>query len=103
MGTFVDGAKFSFSLQNTSAFFLIGTMNYDHNAYNIALTPPVSMQSTQPFNDSSRWLVQDELLYWQSGMDRDQTYVVEMENIGTGAVLPPGFTFRNLIMMNAIE
>ena len=79
----------------------MGTMNYDHQTYSVAVTPlndTAAWESLQ-LNDSSEWFVQDELLYWESNLDRDRVYEVLITNTGVGL---PSFTFYNLVMMDAV-
>lgn len=76
-------------------------MNYDHDLYSVKLTrldDNIVLKSLQ-LHDSSRWLTQEELLYWETGLDRDRGYEILITNMGSGL---PAFTFYNLVMMDAV-
>lgn len=104
MGTRVVGESVIFTINETTAFFLRGAVNYDHGPKVVTLTPysDPSQSKTIIINDYSSILSFDTILYWESGLDRDQTYSVQLSSLSAGSPsqLPPGsgpaFSFSEL-------
>ncbi|EEB94264.1 hypothetical protein MPER_06945 [Moniliophthora perniciosa FA553] len=46
-------------------------------------SPGVS-SSTRTFNATSKWFAYDQLIYWESGLDRTQTYTISLTNLEEG-------------------
>ncbi|KAJ7890642.1 hypothetical protein B0H14DRAFT_1113114 [Mycena olivaceomarginata] len=78
------GSRFSFSCSNTSALFIYGTTNYDHQTFSVELDPGTS-QDTRILNGTSKWFVLDNLLFWEAGMDPTQQYEVKITNLVDGS------------------
>ncbi|PBL02768.1 hypothetical protein ARMGADRAFT_1159262 [Armillaria gallica] len=79
------GSKFSFSFSSASAVFVYGTANYDHGAFSVTLSPAAGVStSTRTLNSTSKWFAQGSLTYWETGLDRDKTYLVTFENLVEG-------------------
>jgi len=82
MRTNAGGATVSFTLTNTSAFFLWGAVNNDH-------TPKIATLSSQKdgqlknvsIDDSSSSFDFTQILYWESDLDRNETYTVQVTNV----------------------
>ncbi|KAK7471914.1 hypothetical protein VKT23_000016 [Stygiomarasmius scandens] len=82
MRTNAGGATVSFTLTNTSAFFLWGAVNNDH-------TPKIATLSSQKdgqlknvsIDDSSSIFDFTQVLYWESDLDRNETYTVQITNV----------------------
>lgn len=87
----------TFTLNQTSAFFLRGTVNRDHGPKTVTFTPQSnpSQIKTTIINDYSSVLSFASVLYWESGLDRNQTYTVQITQLG-GPSQPTGFSFSEL-------
>jgi len=78
----------SFTLSQCSAFFLYGPMIPESGSpYNVKITPPVraSDSSTLALNSTLGQATstiytstQDEVVFWESGMDRNKNYTVDI-------------------------
>ncbi|KAJ6581396.1 hypothetical protein B0H19DRAFT_1369751 [Mycena capillaripes] len=80
------GALISFSCSNTSALFVYGTTNWNHQTFSVELQPPVGVsQGARIFNGTSKWFVLDNLIFWEAGMDPNQTYQVKVTNLIAGS------------------
>lgn len=82
IGTPHQGDSISFPLTSTSTFYITGSVNYNHGTYTVTVTPPPDFSPQQPnvFNGSSRWIGLNEILYLGTGMNRSETYQVEVTN-----------------------
>ncbi|KAJ6539566.1 hypothetical protein B0H19DRAFT_1269872 [Mycena capillaripes] len=80
------GALISFSCSKTSALFVYGTTNWNHQTFSVELDPPAgASQGARIFNGTSKWFVLDNLLFWEGGMDPTQTYQVKITNLIGGS------------------
>ncbi|KAF7332241.1 hypothetical protein MKEN_00105100 [Mycena kentingensis (nom. inval.)] len=80
------GASMSFSVSNTSALFVYGTTNWDHQTYSIELNPPAgASDGARIFNGTSKWFVLDNLVFFESGLDPTKTYNIKMTNLIDGS------------------
>jgi len=78
----------SFKLSKCSSFFLYGPMPYSSGApYNVKITPPVRSQFSSgqllnstlgPDPDDKFPSTDDQVLYWENGMDRNMNYTVDI-------------------------
>jgi hypothetical protein len=69
-----------FTLNSTSAFAILGYVNWDLAQYNVTVTSSRGSPVTNSFNAYSKWAELDQVLYFQAGMDETQTYTVEVIN-----------------------
>ncbi|KAJ7781017.1 hypothetical protein B0H16DRAFT_604742 [Mycena metata] len=91
------GATVSFSCSNTSALYIYGTTNYNHQTFSVQLDPPAGVsQGARIFNGTSKWFVLDNLLFWEAGMDPTQTYQVKFTNLINGSYSD----VHSVVMMN---
>ena len=86
IGTTTRGASISFPLKSASAFSVVGSVNYNHGLFNVTVTSPSSAEPVYQgrYNGSSRWIGLDTTLYLATGLNRSQTYQVEMMNDSPG-------------------
>ena len=102
MVTYVAGDFVTFTLNETTAFFLRGAVNFDHGFKLVTLTPysDPSQSKTRIINDYSSILSFRTILYWESGLDRDETYRVQITPLAASSQPPPGtgssFSFSEL-------
>jgi hypothetical protein len=84
IATSEQGASLSFSLTSASAFYLVGSVNYNHGSFNVTVTQSLDVgsgsQQQGDYNGSSRWIGLDTMLYLATGLDRSKKYQVEMTN-----------------------
>ncbi|ESK87235.1 hypothetical protein Moror_5823 [Moniliophthora roreri MCA 2997] len=76
----------AFNVTNASAFFMRGFVGEGRLSKIATLTPGLDGSSSKitVFDDFSPILDYDQVLYWESGLDRDQNYTVEIRgNLGT--------------------
>ncbi|KAK7053007.1 hypothetical protein VNI00_004328 [Paramarasmius palmivorus] len=79
MVTNKTGDSVTFTINSTSAFFLWSTVASDHGAKTVTLTPTSGGPSkTTALDNRSSFLDFKQILYWESNLDRDQTYMVEV-------------------------
>jgi hypothetical protein len=92
---------FSFSLVNTSAFFVHGALNYDHNSINATIKqlPSGQLVTQGIYSQVSRWLELDGILYFGTGLDPSNSYEVSIQNMGIGNAL----SVRNLDMIQVVQ
>ncbi|THH32963.1 hypothetical protein EUX98_g1184 [Antrodiella citrinella] len=84
MVTNTAGESVSFTLSNTTAFFLRGALNNDHGPKTVTITPnsnPAQARNAS-FNDASSVLEFNQIVYWESGLDRDENYTVLVTDAG---------------------
>ncbi|KAF9269192.1 hypothetical protein L218DRAFT_994105 [Marasmius fiardii PR-910] len=79
MFTTDHGDVVSFNLTKTSTFFLWGTVNQSHGSKNVSITGR-NLSKMTILEDSSSVLDFWQVLYWESGLDRDETYTVTVMN-----------------------
>jgi hypothetical protein len=88
IATDTQGASISFPLTSASAFYIVGGVNYNHGLFDVTVTPPpVGAQQKGEYNGSSRWIGLGSMLYLATGLDRTQTYQVEMTNVSPNSWL----------------
>ncbi|KAJ7129440.1 hypothetical protein C8R44DRAFT_78106 [Mycena epipterygia] len=81
-----SAATITFTCSNTSALFVYGTTNYNHQTFSVELDPPAgASQGARIFNGTSKWFVLDNLLFFEGGMDPTQKYQVKLENLIDGS------------------
>ncbi|KAK7061872.1 hypothetical protein R3P38DRAFT_3251242 [Favolaschia claudopus] len=82
-------AQITFTCSDTSALFIYGTTNYDHQTYSVELSPSAgaSQGGARIFNGTSKWFVLDNLLFWEAGMDPTQKYQVKVTNLIPGGYM----------------
>ncbi|KAK7040247.1 hypothetical protein VNI00_009713 [Paramarasmius palmivorus] len=78
------GGSLVFKVNQTSAFFIYGVVNNDHQWKTVTLRPGLNGESskTTRYNDFSTVLDFRQVLHWESGLERDQEYEVEIVNEG---------------------
>ncbi|THV01094.1 hypothetical protein K435DRAFT_655934 [Dendrothele bispora CBS 962.96] len=82
MLTDAANATVSFTLRNTSAFFLWGAVNRDHTTQEATLTSQKDGSSeVMTINDFSTILDFIQILYWKSNLNRNETYTVQITNL----------------------
>jgi hypothetical protein len=84
--TFNDGDYFTFELKKTTAFFLYGSLNWDHDEFTVIFKPPQNLGDVeqQTLNHSSRYLDLTTMLYFKTGLDPNATYDLSFVNVGDG-------------------
>lgn len=97
MVTDVPGESVTFVINQTSAFFLRGAVNHDHKAKFVTLTPLSNPSQAKSIiiNDYSSLLDFSQILYWESGLDREENYSVQITQLGDPGV-SASFSFNVL-------
>ncbi|KAJ8086869.1 hypothetical protein PM082_005694 [Marasmius tenuissimus] len=68
-----------------SALRVYGSVNYDHGAYSATLSPSGGASTgTRILNATSKWFAYDSLIYWESDLDRSQSYTLTLTNLDEG-------------------
>jgi hypothetical protein len=83
IGTNTSGASISFPVTSASAFYILGSVNLNHGLYDVTITPS-SAPGPQQYNGSSHWVGLNTTLYLAMGLNRSQTYQVELRNDSPG-------------------
>jgi hypothetical protein len=84
--TNVSGGSISFPLTSASAFYIVGSVNSNHGLFDVTMTPSSNV-GPQQYNGSSSWVGLDTMLYLATGMNRSETYQIEMKNDSPGMAL----------------
>ncbi|ESK80787.1 hypothetical protein Moror_8504 [Moniliophthora roreri MCA 2997] len=96
----------SFTVEEASAFFLRGSLSFDHFLKQATITPGPNGEpfKTTVFNDYSTVLDFEQVLYWESGLDRDKTYDLELIDGGTFVSSSPGLSSGSIagIVVSAV-
>ncbi|KAH8108146.1 hypothetical protein BXZ70DRAFT_40551 [Cristinia sonorae] len=103
MVTSTVGESVSFTLEQTTAFFLYGSMNFDHGQKLATLTPhsDPSKARTTVLNDYSSALDFFQIIYWEAGLDRNEHYSVQITQVGQApGNIQPSFGFHSLLIMD---
>jgi hypothetical protein len=77
--TNVSGGSISFPLTSASAFYIVGSVNLNHGLFDVTMTPSLNV-GPQQYNGSSSWVGLNTILYLATGLNRSQTYQIEMKN-----------------------
>lgn len=95
------GAYVTFNLDQTSAFFIYGLINFDLGPFSVTLTPPLDLGPPVMtfYNSTAHWVSLDRVMYWASGLDRDKEYSVKITNLGQGAM--PWWDFSHIDIIDA--
>jgi hypothetical protein len=80
IGTNNTSDSISFPLTSASAFCIFGSVNNNHGLFDVKL----SNVGSPHYNGSSSWAGLDTMLYLVTGLDRSQTYQIEMTNDSPG-------------------
>jgi len=82
VGTTTSGASLSFPLTSASAFYIVGSVNFNHGLFYVTVTPPsnIGPQMKGEYNGSSYFFGLGTMLYLATGLNRSQTYQIEMAN-----------------------
>ncbi|KAF9262747.1 hypothetical protein L218DRAFT_380604 [Marasmius fiardii PR-910] len=83
MITNLEGDKVTFTISQASAFFLYGSMNYDHGIKQAAIYSSKEGEANARrsiVDDGSNYLDFEQIIYWQSGLDPGENYTVQMIN-----------------------
>ncbi|ESK81990.1 hypothetical protein Moror_8436 [Moniliophthora roreri MCA 2997] len=99
-----DTTRLVFNLTNASAFFMRGIIGSFQGLMLATLTPGLDGGASKrtPFNDASSVMDTDQILYWESGLDRDQTYTVDIGK-SPDADEPPNFNQINFHTLDIID
>ncbi|KAL0575308.1 hypothetical protein V5O48_006659 [Marasmius crinis-equi] len=100
MVTSTTGDTLTFTVNRTSAFFLWGAVNWDHQPgkrATITSTGGQAQSRDTSLDDESNYLDFEQIIYWESGLDPDQNYTVQILNGGTGT---PNFSFNRLELID---
>ena len=99
MLTAVAGEAVTFTLSQTTAFFLRGALNNDHGPKSVKFAPVENsgQATTTTFLDYSTTLDFNQILYWQSGLDRDQSYTVQITQLADGGATSFSFSSLDII------
>ncbi|KAL0575304.1 hypothetical protein V5O48_006655 [Marasmius crinis-equi] len=97
MVTSTMGDTVTFTVNQASAFFLWGSVNWDHQPGKRATITASGSEQAQSrdinLDDESNYLDFEQIIYWESGLDPDQNYIVQIFNGGTQT---PNFGFNRL-------
>ena len=95
------GAYVTFNLDQTSAFFIYGLINFDLGPFSVTLTPPLDLGPPiiTSYNSNAHWVSLDRVMYWASGLDRDKEYSVKITNLGQDAM--PWWDFSHIDIIDA--
>ncbi|KAL0063620.1 hypothetical protein AAF712_009479 [Marasmius tenuissimus] len=110
MVTYEFDNTLTFTVSQASAFFLWGTVNYDHSNKRASITWSEGQKDTL-LNDLSNYLDFQQIIYWEGGLDWDKTYTVQIFNeldahsrfnsFNLTADVPwPGFSFHTLELID---
>jgi hypothetical protein len=82
IGTNVVGSSISFRLTSTTAFYIVGHVNFDHGPYRVIFTPPSDLgpPEVSRYNGSLRWIGLNTVKYLVTDLNRSRTYHVELIN-----------------------
>ncbi|KAH8100264.1 hypothetical protein BXZ70DRAFT_179232 [Cristinia sonorae] len=99
------GEAMSFTVNQTSAFFLYGSSNNNRDAKTVTITPfsDPSKARTTIVNDYSSLLDFFQIIYWEAGLDRDESYNVQLIQTGIPPGNPsgsPNFGFYSLVTVD---
>ena len=88
-----SGSSVIFTLANTSPFFILGPLNYDHGVFQVTMIPDgdTNNQVIQSANGSSFLSDPQQILFWDSGLDETITYAIEVANTADGPLQNQGF------------
>ncbi|KAL0576542.1 hypothetical protein V5O48_005434 [Marasmius crinis-equi] len=86
----------SFEVSNASAFILWGTVDSNHGSKQVLFSGPGITTKETVLEDNSSALDFWQILYWESGLDRDNTYTVDVLNKGDRS----GFAFSEIKFIN---
>ncbi|KAL0067630.1 hypothetical protein AAF712_005345 [Marasmius tenuissimus] len=79
------GSSIIFRFNSASALRVYGSVNYDHGAYSATLSPSGGASTgTRILNATSKWFAYDSLIYWESDLDRSQSYTLTLTNLDEG-------------------
>ncbi|ESK97764.1 hypothetical protein Moror_17329 [Moniliophthora roreri MCA 2997] len=92
MLTSTTGETVSCTLNKTNTSFLWGAVNFDHKSKKVILTATSIRAQTILIDDYSCALDLRQILYWESGPDRNETYTVEITQINAAS----SFSFSRL-------
>ncbi|KAJ6598837.1 hypothetical protein DFH09DRAFT_1129364 [Mycena vulgaris] len=95
-----SAATMLFTCSNTSALFVYGTTNWNHQTFSVELNPAAGVsQGARIFNGTSKWFVLDNLIFWEGGMDPTKSYQVKVTNLIGGSYTD----IHSVVMMNLPE
>ncbi|THU94104.1 hypothetical protein K435DRAFT_668987 [Dendrothele bispora CBS 962.96] len=81
-------ATVSFTLRNTTAFFLWGAVNFDHTAKMAILTSQKDISAeAMTINDFSTVLDFIQILYWKSNLNRSDISTVQIISLENSKAL----------------
>jgi hypothetical protein len=79
-----DGDTLAFNINQTTAFFIYGSLAEDHDSLIATITQlpngPLVTQGT--YSQVSRWLEFETVLYFGTGLDPTSSYNVSIQNVG---------------------
>ena len=97
LATYTPGATLTFSLKSTTAFYIVGHLNVDHGPFTVTVSPLSSGSSTiVQYNAFSGWIDLYLIKYLVTGMNRSQTYQVEIRNDS-----PSYFDMSQVVVLDA--
>jgi len=97
-----QGSSASFTLTQASAFFVRGSMlqNATVDIFSVTVTPPKGQPPrTQKFSPNSSFQDPNEILYWETDLNRDLSYGVEIKSEVSGK--DSFFGFRSVEIWDA--
>jgi hypothetical protein len=75
----------TFTISQASAIFVYSDVNNVHGQFSVTFTSQgLGQPVTTVYDGSNHWLSLDRVLFWAAGLDRDQSYTVNITNLGTG-------------------
>ncbi|KAK1223483.1 hypothetical protein PQX77_013641 [Marasmius sp. AFHP31] len=79
--TISGGSAIIVRFNSASAIRVYGAVYHDHGTFIASLSPSAGASSSpRTFNATSKWFASDVLLYWESGLDRTQSYTLSLTN-----------------------
>ncbi|KAH8100275.1 hypothetical protein BXZ70DRAFT_179619 [Cristinia sonorae] len=103
MFTATVGESVSFTVNQTTAFFLYASFDFDRGQKIVTVTPysDPSKVRTTAVTDFSNALDFVQILYWEAGLDRDESYNVQIIQVGlTPRGGTPNFRFHTLVTID---
>ena len=100
MITFEVNATLTFEVNRASAFFLWGVVNYDHFSKTATITGEDGQSKETRLDEQSTFLDFQQIIYWQSGLNPDKNYTVQIVNGKGEGDLLPAFGFNKLELID---
>lgn len=89
----------AFNVSNASGFIVHGNLGVHHGTYNVSVTGPHGRLTLFPeqYNGSSPSEVQNNIIYFRTGLNPNATYAVIVDNTGSEAA--PVFDVIDVVVL----